>query len=423
MIHLRFALPTLILVSLVGCQPSSTPQTPPPALQSPRPVQVRPLEEYLQQGLLGEGAEGLAYQVAQKTGDQQLLMSLGVVQFLRALERLAQGLYRYGLLSSRAEGIPFLRLPVPQNKQAGAVTYTEVRKLFEDLIVDLTAAEATFAQVQDPQVKLNIELGSIRFDLDGDGQPDTPLLDIAAQYLGGRSRLPKDPRLVTAFDASDATWFRGYCHLLMAQSQTILTYDGQELFDGTAHIFFARPETPYEFLKKVDGRDFLPLRNGVDAVDVVALIHLLRLPVKEKHRGALALTHLEQVIALSRETWKQIQAETDNDREWLPGPKQDGVLGVKVTPEIVTGWHEFLDESELLLQGKKLIPFWRSSDQRGVNLRKVFLEPGPFDLVLWFQGTAALPYLEEGPKTTRETWARLTGVFGGQFLGFAVWFN
>ena len=425
--HCKIALAALSLAILVGCKPDQAPQAPPTPSQAIQafatPVQVRPLEEYLQQGRLGEGTQGLAYQVSQQPDDEQLRLSLGVVQFLRALEGLAQGLYRYGLLSSRAEGIPFLRLPVPENRQAAAVTYADVRKLFEDLVVDLTAAEATFARVQDPQVKLKVELGSIRFDLDGDGKADAPLLDIAAQYLGGKSRLPKDPLLVTAFDASDATWFRGYCHLLMAQSQVVLTYDGQEIFDGTSHIFFARPDTPYAFLQKVDGKDFWHLGNGVDGVDAIALIHLLRLPVKEKHRGALALGHLEQVIALSRETWKQIQAETDNDREWLPGPRQDGVLGVKVTPEIVTGWHEFLDESELILQGKKLLPFWRSGEKRGVNLRRVFLEPAPFDLVLWFQGTAALPYLEEGPQTSRETWSRLSGVFRGQFLGFALWFN
>ncbi len=39
------------------------------------------------------------------------------------------------------------------------------------------------------------------------------------------------------------------------------------------------------------------------------------------------------------------------------------------------------------------------------------------------QGTAAIPYLEAGTVTRPEVWQRLQRTFGGQFFGFAVWFN
>jgi hypothetical protein len=58
-----------------------------------------------------------------------------------------------------------------------------------------------------------------------------------------------------------------------------------------------------------------------------------------------------------------------------------------------------------------------------VNLRRVFTEPRPFDLVLWVQGTAAAPYLENGPLTKPETWSRFQNIFRGEFIGFALWFN
>jgi hypothetical protein len=51
------------------------------------------------------------------------------------------------------------------------------------------------------------------------------------------------------------------------------------------------------------------------------------------------------------------------------------------------------------------------------------LEPRPLDLVLWVQGTAATPYLEKGELTKPAVWNRLTRVFGGEFVGFAIWFN
>src|SRR5262245_13535826 len=122
--------------------------------------------------------------------------------------------------------------------------------------------------------------------------------------------------------------------------------------------------------------------------------------------------------------WKLAMAETDDDHEWIPNPKQHSVIPeVRVTLEMVDQWQAFLDEADAILAGKKLIPFWRGAGDLGVNVRRVFLEPKRFDLVLWVQGSAAAPYLEKGPVTKRETWERLMRVFEGNFIGFAFWFN
>jgi len=137
-----------------------------------------------------------------------------------------------------------------------------------------------------------------------------------------------------------------------------------------------------------------------------------------------ALKHLEAMVTLSRESWKFYLAETDDDHEWIPNPKQNTVMpGGKVTDEMVKGWLSFLEEAETILAGQKLVPLWRGADQKGVNLRRVFTEPRELDLIFWFQGTAAVPYLEEGPITQPEIWTRLLRVFRGEFIGFAIWFN
>jgi hypothetical protein len=90
---------------------------------------------------------------------------------------------------------------------------------------------------------------------------------------------------------------------------------------------------------------------------------------------------------------------------------------------MVKGWIDFLDEADAILAGKKLLPFWRGDSKKGINLRRVFEDPRPLDLVLWIQGTAAVPYLEEGILSTPETWQRFKRIFGGNFVGFALWFN
>jgi hypothetical protein len=90
---------------------------------------------------------------------------------------------------------------------------------------------------------------------------------------------------------------------------------------------------------------------------------------------------------------------------------------------------------EDLLEGRKLIPFWRDylrimgpgaaipPTGRGVNLRRALQEPRDFDLILAVQGTAVLPYVEEGPLSQPQTWNELLRAFRGSFFGFAIWFN
>jgi hypothetical protein len=168
----------------------------------------------------------------------------------------------------------------------------------------------------------------------------------------------------------------------------------------------------------------LDIGQGADITDIIAFIHMIRLPVKEPERVANAGADLSSMLSLSRQSWKAILAETDDDHEWVPNPKQASVIpNARVSAEMVAGWHDFITEAEDLLAGKKLIPFWRSKSGLGVNLRRVLSEPRPFDLVLWIQGTAATPYLEKGPLTEPATWNRFMRIFQGEFIGYALWFN
>ena len=124
--------------------------------------------------------------------------------------------------------------------------------------------------------------------------------------------------------------------------------------------------------------------------DMIAFIHLNHWPVVEPERLRRVLGHLEAMVSLSRENWRRITAETDDRNEWIPNPKQSGVLPrMQVTQDQADGWQRFLEEFDALLQGRKLIPHWRF--QQGVNLRRFFLEPTTFDLVLLIQSWGFCP--------------------------------
>ena len=398
----------------------------------------RPLvEKYLQGGDLAGGEKALRAHLTKKPGDSQARFSLGVLQALRGIEHLGQNLYRYGALHddrSFVNFIPFLRLPVPTNPNPAKITYEDFRGIFQNVVDDLAKAEATLAKVEDAGVKLPLKFGLIRLDLNGDGKAgDDELLWklYAAINRGGRLTEAEVREGADAaagfeikFDQGDVHWLRGYCHLLSALAEMVLAYDEERLFATLGREIFPRSEPAA----------LAPLRRKGDFEDeilqAVTFIHLIDFPIKDEKRMPSALHHLEAVIEQSRLSWKAIQAETDDDREWIPNPKQKGVIpGVRVTQQMIDGWHEFLGEAEQLLAGKKLVPHYFLSRNRGeemregINLRRVFTEPRRFDLVLWVQGSGAVPYWEKGESTSPEIWNRFERLFGGEFIGFAFWFN
>ncbi len=387
------------------------------------------VEKYLLEGKLAEGEKALAEVLAAKPTDAHARYSLGVVQFVRAVERMVQTFHRYGLRSGAEGGmLPFARLPIPVNPAPEPIRYADLRALFERWIADLAKAEATLAKVDSADVKLPLHFGLIRLDLNGDGkaEPDERLFRLYSRLnaaAGGEVTPEAAKEFIIAFDRADVAWLRGYCHLLMAMSEVYLAHDAHELFDHTAPYFYPKAETPFPFLRRSPNADPQKFETA-DFLDAIAFVHLVRFPVQEPARLKSALAHLESMIALSRESWKFILAEADDDHEWVPNTKQHSVIpNGNVTHGMVKGWLEFLDEAKAILKGEKLIPFWRVGAESGVNLNRVFTDPRTFDLVLWVQGTAAAPYLQNGVCTSAETWNRLQRVFRGEFIGFALWFN
>jgi hypothetical protein len=413
----RLAIP---LIAAICCTSSACGETP-----------ASLTEKFLVEGKLAEGETALTEMVAAHPNDAEALFGLGTIQFVRATEHLVQSFHRYGMRTSSlvAQQLPFARLPIPANKSPNVIRYSDRRAIMKTFNDDLTKAESTLARIGDTDVKLPLHFGQIRLDLNNDDKADgdETLWRIYAQ-LNERASVQvtaeASKAFLITFDRADVAWLRGYCHLLMAMCEAILAYDFHELFDYSGGLFYPKAETSFPFLLRGPVEEANEESMSDDILDAVAMIHMMRLSVLEPQRMKMALTHFEAMIALSRESWKFILAETDDDHEWVPNPKQHTVMpGGTVTDAMVKGWMEFLDEAQAIFKGEKLIPFWRRRDSRGVNLRRVFTEPRMFDLVLWVQGTGAAPYLEKGPKSRPETWQRLQTIFQGQFIGFAFWFN
>ena len=414
---------------------------------------------------LYEGQSAVAHQrltelLTRSPDDNNAKFALGVTEFLEAVEHLGQGLHRYGLRSRYDQGmlggltgLPFLRLPVPPNDHPDKATYEALRTVLAEFVVELETADATLSSVTSKNVDLPLNLGLIRLDLDGNGGDpgDQPFWRIFSAVTGdARIDEKAAQQLLVDFDGSDVLWLRAYCNLLMAMGDVVLGYDWHETFDATFQGVFPSAGLP---LSGISGEEAIRLRidelrgkspdlpaydnndpryqeywalkhrlDYMGIADLVAFVHLTRWPVVERARTQQALEHLQAMVKFSRASWARIVAETDDNHEWIPSANQHGVLpSMQITAERIAGWKKLLDEFDSILAGKTLIPHWRFD--KGMNLRRFLLEPETFDLVLLIQGSAALPYLQDGAKSDPATWGNIMQLFRGDFLRYFLWIN
>ena len=410
------------------------------------------LAKNLYAGNVTQAQTELSQYLAAHTLDQEARYALGVARLVGAIERLGQSLHRYGLESPHnGFQVPFLRFPVPSNPQPEQLTYEKARTALQTFVADLAAADESLAKIDDPKASLPINIGLVRLDLNDDGkaEPNEALWQVFARVSSQQITEQQASTFELRFDAGDAAWMRGYTHVLRAMAEFLLAHDWQEGFDRTMHRFFPRSQLPYAGLDALielqrphwDAFNQCQAANRenpyqcwdkrpqnainpdfVEGADLLAFIHLMHWPVKEPERMQRVLHHLKMMAVTSRESWRLILAETDNDHEWIPSPVQTGMIpGMVVTQQIVDGWLQFLDQFDAVLDGKLLLGHWRLP--KGINIRRIFIEPRTFDPILWLQGSAALPYQEDGPLAQSDSWRRLQQIFGGNFFSYAVWLN
>jgi hypothetical protein len=404
----------------------------PKTLESPQ--KAAPLvEQYLLAGRLSEGEQSLKTHLATHARDDQARFGLGLLQFLLAIEGASQQINYFGIRNWEGQlpaHLAMFKLPI--NQLPHQISYEQLRKIFLDFHDKVAEAESTLSGITTSDVTLPIHFGLIELDFTGRGEAankeNRRLWELYSEVSRNQQISATEAEsFFIKFDRGDVHWLRGYCHVFLALSNIILAYNSQASFDSSAHLFFARVDSPYKFLAERRFSDkSAGLKSNLNEIfDVIAGLHHLQCEVVEPERMNAALKDLEEVVSQSRESWRWIMAETDDDHEWLPNPKQTGVIpNMQVTDEMVSSWMEIMDENEKILQGKLLIPFWRGNDTEvGINLRKVFLEPRNFDLVDWIQGVAAQPYLEKGALSKGDNWTRMRSGFPTNFPGFVLYFN
>jgi len=367
-------------------------------------------ETYLHSGELAKGEQALEAALAAAPKDDRLRFGLGVIRFARGVERFGQSLYEYGLKPESAGG-PFLRLPVPANPDPAPLRYATFRRALDDFRRDLAAAEEPLARVTDDTVKLPLRLAKVRLDFVGDGKPTDDLGGLLRKLLGRNDPafLRGNSDFLVCLDRGDVAWLRAYCHLLMGMLDAYLAFDTEPGFETWAGTVFAKPR-PRAAREKNDNEPWKVIK------------------VAEPARLARFRVHMLKVCALNRETWKYVREEQDDDHEWLPNPKQTGVLGLPVRAEMIDAWLDMIGELEAVLEGKKLLPvnlIWRQTGGKMLNVKALLEDPpAAFDVDAIIAKGPSAKYLENGQVADLDALFRVLRVFDGPLgVAYAAWFN
>jgi hypothetical protein len=386
------------------------------------PVRAETLDGFMRDGRINEGLAAFA----SPTNNSERF-SLAVLQTLDGLQQFSAGIYHLGIKPDFAQSdIPFFRVVPTNHGQASneIATPEKVSELFNNLRASLKRANSTLAGMSDEEFKVEVNLSQARLDFDGDGivSSNELLVDTLGRVLGVPARTQAGGDLIIHFDSADAMWLKGYTHFLTGIIDMILAYDWLPVWNQCAHQVFQHPDPmpPIASFSAVSqGGEFD--EEFAQWADFIAAVHDMRLELRDKNGLSEARDEFRSMISCSRVCWKRVLAETDDDHEWLPSPNQTGPGGAKVTQKQIDGWMHILDELDDILAGKKLLPHWRIKDGTGINVDKLVASPPPLDLVLMIQGSAFIPYLEEGPVSDQTTWRTLSEPFGPGFMRFAIW--
>lgn len=345
-------------------------------------AQAQNLEQWFTNQPLSVGISQLATQ-----SDPQSQFERGLLLTLQSSETFLQAMERHGVL----EGI---RRPWNESKYQ-PITYQLFIGVVRQFRDDLVAASAVLEQGGTGNWKSILYPARIVLDINGDGQRSTEESNARLfQWWNPAVSDAEARKFAIRCDASDSLWLAGYTRLVSAALDLFLAYDWEPLYQFYGdHVFPQRADAKPK-------SEFAPNE----------------LNVSDGKRGEMARQSLLKVIALSRLTWASIQAETDDELEWLVGPNQHSVMGMRVTQKQIQDWHLFLDDWEAVLKGDK------------------FPESPPLDIRYLLQN---LPDLNNKSEQTIKKYAAKNPrpeqlikanrpffeYLSGNNLMFALWFN
>jgi len=364
--------------------------------------------------------------LASQSGDPAKDFELGIVEAMRAIEVIYQHRYRHysGELPLTPGGG---RMALPVNPDA-EFDPAFIENAMTEALVHLSQSRAALKRASGKEFSIVLHPKNFWFDINEDGLPSAGegLMEYLPGVLGNPRAMRRPGQALQdvgeiRFDSADADWALAYAHTLSGMAEMVLAMDPTPAIKQVV-------EGREALLGDETGANIMGFDNEVDSIAAVLLV-LRGKPDADRTRRAHG--HFLEMVEANKRFWAGIQQETDDDREWIPNPNQTSSMGVTVTQETADGWQTVLADAEDILQGRKLVPYWRIDDRRGdentvkrgLNMKKMFMDPPETDLVHLLQGGVLAPYVEKGPMADMRSWREFGRMTGNQSSLFALWFN
>lgn len=210
---------------------------------------------------------------------------------------------------------------------AGAINQKYLARALEDGESELALVEADLAvAAEDPGVAIELCVACWEIDWNGNGRfdrRDALLPQIEVDERG--DELPEDdPRRKPTFrfDVGDVAWARAFVSFQRAAIDVVLAYDWGHV--GT-------------------------LMRIVDEESGVVTIKLV-----DPSKIATAKQRILEGLAFSDESRRLYLAETDDDREWVPNPRQkDHPMPLPMDQAVYGTWEEVVKDVRALVRGEE----------------------------------------------------------------------
>ena len=355
-----------------------------------------------------------------KPGSAEYHFLIGGYEALAGVEHILQ--VRYANYSGELPLVPGGQSPLGYNPDA-KFDPAFLENALSGALTHWQRAQDSLDKAVGKDFAINVNIGELWFDINKNGKRDAGE-DLVRQLSEiPQFRNTESSNKTVRFDTADADWLAAYVHVLSGSAEMILSTDPtpaiKTITEGRA------------LLQEKGAIKSTPFVNdgGDPTLETFAVFITALRGTPDKVRTNAALSHFKAMIAHNKSFWRLVMAETDDENEWLPNPKQTAAFGPNVSLEMAEGWQDVLGDISDILEGKTLLPYWRVTSREGsdrdigINVEKLMQDPSDFDIILMIQGTAIAPYLEEGEIAEMRSWRRFSRMTSGNSSIMALWFN